>query len=42
MRFSLILEVVDSQRVEKMALKNLNEKMVKAVLFGRKDIDLTM
>lgn len=42
MRFSLNLEVIDSQRVEKMALKNLNKKMVKAVLFGRKSIDLTM
>ena len=42
MRFSPILKVVDSQRVEKMALKNLNKKMVKAVLFGRKSIDLTM
>lgn len=42
MRFSPILEVVDSQRVEKMVLKNLNKKMVKAVLFGWKDIDLTM
>lgn len=42
MRFSLILEVVDSQQVEKMALKKLNKKTVKAVLLGRKDIDLTM
>lgn len=42
MRFSLILEVVDSQQVGKMVLKKLNKKMAKAVLFGRKDIDLTM
>ena len=42
MRFSLILEVIDSQQVEKEALKKLNKKTVKAVLFGRKDIDLTM
>lgn len=42
MRFSLILEVVDSQQVENVVLKKLNKKTVKAVLFGRKDIDLTM
>lgn len=42
MRFSLILEVVDSQQVEKTALKKLNKKTVKAVLLGRKGIDLTM
>ena len=42
MRFSLILEVIDSQQVGEMVLKKLNKKTVKAVLFGRKDIDLTM
>ena len=42
MRFLLILEVIDSQQVEKMALKKLNKKTVKAVLLGRKGIDLTM
>lgn len=42
MRFSLILEVIDSQQVGKMVLKKLNKKTAKAVLFGRKDIDLTM
>lgn len=42
MRFSPVLEVIDSQQVEKMVLKKLNKKTVKAVLFGRKDIDLTM
>lgn len=42
MRFSLILEVADSQQVENMVLKKLNKKTVKAVLLGRKDIDLTM
>lgn len=42
MRFSLILEVADSQQVENMVLKKLNKKTVKAVLFGRKGIDLTM
>lgn len=42
MRFSLNLEVIDSQQVEKAALKNLNKMTVKAVLFGRKGIDLTM
>jgi len=42
MRFSPILEVIDSQQVEKMALKKLNKKTAKAVLLGRKGIDLTM
>ena len=42
MRFSPILEVIDSQQVEKTVLKRLNIKTVKAVLFGRKGIDLTM
>lgn len=42
MRFSPILEVIDNQEVGKMALKKRNKKTVKAVLFGWKDIDLTM
>lgn len=35
MRFSLILEVIDSQQVGKMVLKKLNKKTAKTVLFGR-------
>lgn len=42
MRFSLILEVVDSQQVGNMVLKKLNKKTVKTLLFGRKSIDLMM
>ena len=42
MRFSLILEVVENQQVGKTALKKLNKKTAKVVLFGRKGIDLTM
>lgn len=42
MRFSLILEVIDSQQVGKTTLKKLNKKTVKAVLFGQEGIDLTM
>ena len=42
MRFLLILEMIDNQRVGKMVLKKHNEKGQKAMLLLHKSVDLTL
>ena len=42
MRFSLISEMLDNQKIGKMMLKKHNEKGQKAMLLLHKSVDLTL